>query len=207
MDAFILDHAESVMASSWIYLIIAGVAAIDSFFPVVPSEALMITAGVFANQGRPTLLLLIAAGAAGAFVGDHISYGIGRVASGPIQRWFGRKSKRSARLDWAKNSIAKRGGMILVVARYIPGGRTITTLTMGVVKYPLHKFSFFDLLAGISWATYSALIGYFGGKAFENEPLKGLLLGLGVAVGLAIVIELVRKVAHSRKTARLNLGQ
>lgn len=194
-----MEHAEAVMSSPWIYLIIAGVAAIDSFFPVVPSEALMITAGVFAAQGHPTLALLIAAGAAGAFIGDHISYGIGRAAGGPVQRWFDRGEKRRARLAWAKGAIATRGGMILVVARYIPGGRTITTLTMGVVKFPLHRFSMFDALAALSWATYSALIGYFGGKAFENEPLKGLLLGLGVAMALAVVIELGRKIAGRRK--------
>lgn len=194
-----MEHAETLMASAWIYLIVAGVAAVDSFFPVVPSEALMITAGVFAANGRPELAWLIGAGAVGAFVGDHISYGIGRAARGPVTRWFSNGPKRAKRLLWAMDSISKRGGMILVVARYIPGGRTATTLTMGVVKFPLHRFSFFDLLAAGSWATYSALIGYYGGRAFEGDPIKGLLLGLGVAVALAVMIELVRKIAGRGK--------
>ncbi|MFD0479540.1 DedA family protein [Nonomuraea thailandensis] len=84
------------------------------------------------------------------------------------------------------------------MARYIPGGRTATTLTMGAVRHPLRSFTFFDLIATSSWAVYSGLIGYFGGMAFENDPIKGLLLGLGIALSITAVVEIVRWVRKQR---------
>jgi membrane protein DedA with SNARE-associated domain len=201
MEATILEWARTIMGSPWIYLVVFGIAMLDSFVPVVPSEALMITAGVFsATDGAPVLWPLMAAGAAGALAGDHISYGIGRWASGPVARWFEGGHRRRASMDWARTAIAHRGGLILVVARYIPGGRTATTLTMGVTHFPLRRFTPADLLAACSWAAYSSLIGYFGGHVFEDRPLYGLVLGFGVAAVITLVVEVVRRIRRRDKT-------
>src|SRR5687768_15674203 len=55
------------------------------FFPVVPSESLVVTAGVFAAAtGEPSLPLVIIAAALGAITGDHFSYLIGTRASGKV---------------------------------------------------------------------------------------------------------------------------
>ena len=94
-----------------------------------------------------------------------------------------------------------RRGLILVVARYIPGGRTATTMTLGATHYPLRKFLLFDVLAGVSWSIYSVLVGYIGGVAFEEDPFKGLLLGLGIALGITAVVELVRYVRKKKAAA------
>ena len=57
--------------------IIFVVAVVDAFFPLVPSETTLVIGGTFAASGDLSLLLVILAGAAGAVVGDNISYGIG----------------------------------------------------------------------------------------------------------------------------------
>jgi membrane-associated protein len=85
---------------------------------------------------------------------------------------------------------------VIVVARYVPGGRTAVTLTAGAVHHPLSSFTTFDGIAAASWATYAGLVGYLGGAAFEAEPLKGVLLGLGLALSVAGAIELLR---HARR--------
>ena len=82
--------------------------------------------------------------------------------------------------------------MILVVARYVPGGRTAVTLTMGAVGYRLRSFSLFAAVAAVSWALYGALLGYVGGVAFEDDPLKGVAVGLGLALGVTGAVEAVR---------------
>src|SRR5690606_41709867 len=98
-----------------------------------------------------------------------------------------------------------RGGLLLVVARYLPGGRTPLPLTMGAVGYSRRKFAFFDALAAGSWAIYSTMIGYFGGAAFEHDRLKGLIFGLGVAGATTALAEIVRvirrRVGNPRPTA------
>jgi membrane-associated protein len=199
-----IDILESAITSPWVYLALFAIAVLDGFFPVVPSETMVITAGVFAAGGEPHLAGVIAVAALGAFVGDHISYWIGRRAGAGMVRRSRPGSRRRAAFAWAANALAVRGGLLLVVARYVPGGRTAATMTTGAVGYPLRRFTAFDALAAGSWALYSALVGYVGGAAFEHDTVKGLAFGLGLAAGITVLVEVVRFVrARSLHKARL----
>src|SRR5829696_3750755 len=145
----ITELVEGAMGSPWVYLALCAFAAIDAFFPAVPSESLVITAGVFAATGEPNVFAVIGVSALGAFAGDHVSYMIGRAAGGRFLRRAKPGSRKAAALD--------RGGRLLVVCRYIPGARTAITLSAGALRYPLRSFSFFDGIAALSWGTYSVL--------------------------------------------------
>ena len=197
----IMDLVEGAMGSPWVYLALCAFAALDAFFPIVPSESLVITAGVFAASGEPNLFAVIAVSGLGAFIGDHISYFIGRFAGEKAMRRAKPGSRKAA--AWAKGHklLEDRGGMILIVCRYIPGARTAITLTAGAVSYRLRSFTFFDAIAAFSWAAYSATIGYLGGEAFEESPWKGLALGLGIALTVTFTVELVRHLRRRPSTA------
>ena len=196
----LLHFAEELMSSWWIYLAVWGFAALDGFFPAIPSETLVVTAGVFAASiGTPNLYLLIVVAALGAFVGDHISYLLGRGAGGRMIDRVKPGTKRHAAILWARRALADRGGLVLIVARYIPGGRTAVTLTMGSVRYPLRRFTPYAALAAVSWGLYCSLVGYIGGKAFEDNPLKGVVLGIGLALGVTLIVEVVRHYRVKRR--------
>ncbi|TDD59362.1 DedA family protein, partial [Actinomadura rubrisoli] len=107
-------------------------------------------------------------------------------------------TRRHKAFGWARRTMDERGGLILVVARYVPGGRTAVTMTMGVVGYPLRSFSLFAGIAAASWALYGALLGYVGGVAFEDDPIKGLAVGLGLALTATALVETVRFLRHRR---------
>jgi membrane protein DedA with SNARE-associated domain len=47
----------------------------------------------------------------------------------------------------------------------------------------------FDLAAAVIWALYGTSIGYFGGTAFEDEPVVGVGLALALAVVAGAAIE------------------
>ncbi len=188
----ITELVEGAMGSPWVYVALCAFAAIDAFFPIVPSESLVVTAGVFAASGEPNLAGVIVVAALGAFAGDHISYMFGRTAGGKVLRRAQPGSRKAAAFERGGKLLADRGGTILIVCRYIPGARTAVTLTAGAVRYPLRSFSFFDGIAASSWAAYSALIGYIGGAAFEDAPFKGLALGLGSALTVTLLVEVIR---------------
>jgi membrane-associated protein len=86
MADVILPLVEDVMSSPWIYLVLFAIAAIDGFLPVVPSEASVLTAGVFAASGETSLPLVILVAALGAFAGDQVSYALGRLAGPRLGR-------------------------------------------------------------------------------------------------------------------------
>ncbi|HEY3556411.1 MAG TPA: DedA family protein [Kribbella sp.] len=203
MSDAILQFAHELMSSWWIYLALWGFAALDGFFPAIPSETLVVTAGVFAASGEPNLYAVIVVAAIGAFIGDHISYALGRGAGGRLLDRMKPGTKRYGAVLWARQALAERGGLVLVVARYVPGGRTAVTLTMGSVRYPLRQFSAFAALAAISWGIYCSLVGYIGGKAFEDNPFKGVVLGIGLALAVTLIVEIVRHRLKKRRQGQV----
>jgi membrane protein DedA with SNARE-associated domain len=172
----------------------------DALVPVVPSETSVITAGVVASTGDLNLMLVVAAAASGAFLGDNTAYFIGhRFGTRINDRFFSGKKARE-RVAWAQRQVMERGGELILIARFIPGGRTVVTLSAGTLGYPWRRFVIFDAVAALGWALYAALLGYLGGHAFEKAPWKGLLLALGIAFAVTGTIELVRWYLRRRRT-------
>ena len=193
---------DAVSGSNWSYLIVFAIAMLDAFFPIVPSEATAIVAGNIAASGGLAVELVIPAAAAGAIVGDNISFAIGHFLGARVERRFFSGEKAQKRLKWAQKTLQERGGLLIVVARFIPGGRTATTFTAGFVEtYPWRRFLMFDAIAGVIWGFYCVLLGYYGGKTFEEEPWKGLLLAFGIAIAVTVVVELARHL-RSRHRAK-----
>jgi membrane-associated protein len=179
-------------ASGWAYLIVFLLAYLDALVPIVPSETSVITAGVVASQGDLNLMIVIAAAAAGAFLGDNTAYFVGsRYGVRINERFFSGENARR-RIQWAQKQLTERGGELILIARFIPGGRTVVTLSAGTLGYPWRRFVVFDAAAALGWALYASLLGYFGGHAFENAPWKGLLLALGIAFAVAGAVEVLR---------------
>lgn len=186
-------------ASGWSYAVVFAVAFLDALLPVVPSETVVITAGVVAAAGDLSLGLVIPVAAAGAFAGDNAAYAVGRrFGARAVERFFsGERARR--RVGWAERQLEERGGELVIVARFIPGGRTAVTLSAGLVHFPWPRFAVFDAVASALWASYAALLGYFGGRAFEHAAWKGLLLALGIAFAVAGGVEVVRWALRRRE--------
>ncbi|MFI7609086.1 DedA family protein [Micromonospora sp. NPDC049366] len=205
MDA-VIDLLRDTVMSPWVYLVLIGATAIDAFFPAIPSEAAVITAAVLSSfGGHPNLVGVILSAAVGALLGDHISYAIGRAGGAGRLARLPERSRRRTGSEWARRAVQRRGGLILTTSRYIPGGRTAVTLTMGAVRYPRRNFLLFDAIAALTWGLYCGLLGYFGGLAFERDPIKGVLTGLGLAVAVTLGLEFVRELrrrAHRRAARR-----
>jgi membrane-associated protein len=176
------------------YLILFAIAAGDAIIPALPSESAAIAAGVLAAvEPAIELSAVLAAAALGAFVGDSGSYALGRYGGRPAQRRFfdGPYGRRG--VQWACGQLRRRGGRILIVARFVPGGRTGATFTSGLIGFPYLRFAFFTAVAAVIWALYAVLLGYFGGRVFEERPLLAVAVGLGLAAGIALAVAAVRR--------------
>lgn len=197
----VFDRLQDVSNSHWFYAIIAAIALLDSIIPIVPSETAVILGGIAAGQHHLNIWVVIGTGAFGALAGDNIAYSIGKRFSGPIQRWYNKKPKRARKLEWATNQLRTRGGSLLLTARFIPGGRTIITLTSGITNQKRWKFVFFVIIACGLWAGYAAGLGYLFGDRFEKGSKTALLLALGVALALTVLIEIVRRKFRRKRGA------
>jgi membrane-associated protein len=201
----VFDWLTHVQASPLTYLAVLGACALDAVLPIVPSEAVVIAASVLAAKGELSIWLIALAAAAGGFLGDSGSYVLGRTVGAAAAGRLFRSSKARARLSWADKALDRHGATIIVVARFIPGGRTATTFTAGVVRLPWPRFAAADAVGATLWAAYAAGLGYLGGETFERRPLYAFLFGLGLALLGALVVEAARRL-HARPGGRGALG-
>lgn len=193
---------EWISGAWWNYPLIFLIAMLDAFFPIVPSESVVITAGVVAAAGDLNIAAVIVLASAGALVGDNISYGIGSLLGEKTVKRIFRSDKSRKGFEWAERQLAERGMYLIVIARFIPGGRTAVTFASGYVHtFPWRRFILADIVAAAIWGHYAALLGYFGGKQFEDSPGKALLLAFVLAVGVALGIEGVRHWRRKRRSA------
>lgn len=178
----------------WFLAVIFVIALLDSVIPVVPSETTVIIGGVAVATGDAPypLLAVIGAGALGAFIGDNLAYTIGHHWSGAFQRRADRKPKFDARLQWARSQIKVRGGLLLITARFIPGGRTALTLACGITRQPRGWFVAWVAVAATIWATYAAGLARLVGEPFKDDHTKAFWIAFGTALGINAVIELIR---------------
>ncbi|WP_166971170.1 DedA family protein [Brevibacterium atlanticum] len=228
-----------VLTSPWVYLLIAVAASLDSLLPVVPSETLLISAAAFAASGIPHPTGLVLAAAVGALIGDLAAHLVGRFARSrmsrsrihrirPPQPRPQRARLQWARLQWAR--VSKRGAVIaetarpvftdrgdsaLIAGRFIPGGRTLTTIGSGMLGFPLRRFLLWDGIGCLVWAVYSTGIGVLGGTVFDDQPLLGVALGIGIALVITAAGEVFRRLRSSRTrrptvrqtTARIDMAR
>jgi len=186
----LMSTLEGWGANPWFPLVVLAVAALDAVFPIVPSETLVIVGGAVAAFGEQSLALIVLAASVGAFAGDVGSYHIGRTAERMSRRW-GRRPLRT-RLGWAERGLRRRSGTLILAARFMPGGRTAVTLASGLTHQPLGRFLALDAVAAIVWASYAAGLGYLFGRRFVDDHTTAFLISFVVAVGLSLLVELVR---------------
>lgn len=186
------DWLGDFSANWWFLLIIFVIAFFDSIVPIVPSETLVIIGGVAAGAGDQPLLGVIAAGAVGAFLGDNTAYLIGARLSRQVERLAAKRPSWTNRLAWAERQIRVRGGILLITARFIPGGRTALTVSSGITHQPHGWFIKWDVIACSIWATYAALLGFLGGRTFEDDHTRAFLTAFVLAVAATLLIELGR---------------
>jgi membrane protein DedA with SNARE-associated domain len=187
------------VASLASYLIAVLLPALDVLVPVLPSETAVIALGVStAGSTDPRIAVLVALAAAGAFLGDNIAYLLGRRLGPRISRRIFAGQRGERRLSWARRSLARYGAGLIIVCRFIPGGRTAVTVACGLVGYPWRRFMAADAVAAVLWALYAFFIGRLGGRTFEDRPWAGLLAALALTIVISAVIEVIRRLRARR---------
>jgi membrane-associated protein len=189
-----LNLTHLAISSPVSYLIALLLPAFDALIPILPSETAIITLGVAtAGSTDPRIALLVVLAAAGAFLGDNVTYLVGRRLGPFINRRIFAGEKGTKRRAWAEQALEHYGARIIIVCRFIPGGRTAVCLVCGLVGYNRRVFVAATAVAGVIWACYAFFIGRLGGQAFEDRPWAGLLLAFGIALAASAIIELFRR--------------
>lgn len=175
------------------YPVVGFAAAADVLLPLIPSETIVITASVLAAQGDLLIWVIVPVVALGAFVGDNLSYWLGRKIGDPTADRLFADEKGQARLLWAEEALRRRGAILIGVGRFIPGGRTVTTFAAGTLEMPYRQFVVADAVAASLWALYVSMLGYLGGETFNESLWLPLAASFGAAMAVGVGFEIWRR--------------
>ena len=172
---------------------VALVVAFGAVVPVVPTGAAVSAAAVLTQADRPwEILLVVAAGAAGAYVGDVVVYAALRFFGEPLAQrmgWLNREDPQGA-VQRMRDRIEEHEMQTLLVSRLVPGGRVPVLIAAALGGYPLHRFASAALAAAGLWSVLYTAIGVLGATVFPDSNFSvvaviivALLVGLVVPVG------------------------
>ena len=150
------------------YAVVLFVCWGDAVLPVLPSEATVLAGGVLVSQGTLDLWPLLATAALGAMAGDLTAAAVGgRLPTRPRER--GRLTRLAGRVLGATerrlhSGLARHPYLVLLVARFVPGGRSAVTVSAGRSAVPLAGLGAPIAAAGLVWAVAVSLVGRSGGS-------------------------------------------
>ncbi len=185
-------HALEHLLHEYGYVVIFLGIMLESIGLPLPGESLMIAAAIYAaTTHNINIVILVAAAAAGAIVGDQIGYVIGRCIGYPaLKRFGGRLGLTEERFELGRYLFHRYGGRIVFFGRFIAFLRTFAAILAGANKMQWHTFMIWNGLGGICW---TALYGF--GAFFLGDAAKHLSGPIGLAMaavgGTAIVASLI----------------
>lgn len=184
---------EAGAAAPWVLPAVLVIALGDALLPPIPSEGVVVALAAVAMAGDgPHLGLLALVAAVGAFLGDTLTFLVGR-RHGP-QR-LARVTRPGARrvLERAAGTLERRGALVVLTARYVPLGRVAVNLTAGATGFAPRRFAGLAALAAATWAAWSVGVGALAGHWLDGNPLLGSAAGIAVALVLGLVVDRVAR--------------
>jgi membrane protein DedA with SNARE-associated domain len=195
------DLLTMMATPAWAYLALFGFLTVDAMVPVVPIQAIMITSGALTVYGNLSLPAVIAVGALGMFTGDSIAFVLGRTAGNVGGHWLSgrlsalrqRFAPRNEHVDKPESKtrraavrftrgLRKPGPLVLLLCRFVPGGRMAAGYHAGRSGYPIKFFVGYDGAAALGWATYGGLVGHVGGTAITQSAWRLFAIAATAAV-------------------------
>jgi undecaprenyl-diphosphatase len=194
----------------WTYLLVGLLAFLETgaFVGLIaPGETTVIAGGVIAGQGEISLLTLIGIVWACAVAGDLTSFYLGRRLG---RDWLLRHGERvkitEDRLRTVESFFHRRGGVTILVGRFIGLVRSLAPFVAGTANMPLRTFLPYDVVGAGAWSATFCVLGYVFWHSFDRLTTyvsRGLLaFGTVVALGVALVV-LVQLRRDAEKRARL----
>jgi membrane-associated protein len=188
-----MPSVAEIIQSGGLLLIAAIVFAESGMFIgfFFPGDTLLLSAGVFAAQGKLSLATVIVVVAVAAIAGDNTGYHVGRRYGRRLFRKPDGIVFRQEYVHRAENFFARFGNRAMLLAHFVPVVRTFAPAVAGVAHMPRKQFIIFDAIGDIAWAIIVTLIGYWFGTKIPNIDHYILL-----AVAAVMLITLGPSVYH-----------
>lgn len=180
-------HDLSHLLALYGYWVVLVFVAIESTGIPFPGETTLLAASIYAGTTHQlSIVLVIAAAAAGAIIGDNFGNAIGREGGYRLVRRYGKYIRLDERkLKLGQYLFIKHGGKVIFFGRFVSVLRAWAAFLAGVNRMSWSRFFFFNAAGGIIWATIYGVGGYLLG---DNVHRVAGPVGIALGVIAAIII-------------------
>jgi membrane-associated protein len=202
----VLAVCDAVLTSSWLLPLLVVAVAVDAPFPVLPSETILMSAATnaFGVGDTGMVLGLFIAALTGSVLGDCVVFWLGRCSHRLLARTVDTGSSVS---PWVRRHVLHRPGIVLVGARFVPGGRLLSTAAAGRFGLPVRRFLPWTVASSAAWSAYMLLVGLALGPVTGGNPVLSLVAGVAMAVvtaaAFAVVTRVRRRAGRAARAAEL----
>ncbi len=182
---FNLDH----VLQTYGYWAVCGLVFLETTGVPAPGETMLIAAGAYAGATHHlSIVLVIAAAAGAAILGDNAGFWIGREGGWRLLCRYGHMVHvKPYMLKVGVYVFRLHGSKIVYFGRFIPVLRTWGALLTGVNRYPWNKFLPWNAFGAISWATLWGVLAFMFGKALEHMETWASIAAVAVALCVTVV--------------------
>jgi len=141
----------------------------ETVFPPIPSEAVLPLAGYLVERGDFNYVLVLLTSTAGSVLGAMVLYEAARRGGRPFAERFLRFAHlQPEKLDDAERWFARRGALIVLLGRCVPGMRSLVSLPAGLLRMPRLQYLGLTLLGSAIWNAVLVTVGYLLGSQWER---------------------------------------
>ena len=200
-----VTHDLTNLIGTYGYLAVFLFVGIESIGIPFPGETMLVTASIYAGTThRLSIVLVIAAAAAGAIIGDNTGYAIGRAGGYRLLRRYGKYIRlEEPKLKLGQYLFRLHGAKVVFFGRFVSILRTFAAFLAGVNLMPWRRFLLYNAAGGILWATIYGLAAYLLGSriATFSTPVNVALVIIGLAAVVALILFLRSNEARLEKEA------
>ncbi|GAB2595323.1 DedA family protein [Pseudactinotalea suaedae] len=165
---------------------------IETFFPPMPSEAVLPGAGFLAYDGRMNVIGAVIAATIGGLVGAWGWYAIGAaLGRDRTRRIIDRLPLMDGEdFDKAESFFNRYGAIAVLGGRCIPLVRSFISIPAGIERMPLARFSLYTFVGSLVWNAIWIGLGFAFGPLIKPtlEQWSGIISNaVLVVIGLLIV--------------------
>jgi membrane protein DedA with SNARE-associated domain len=183
-------------------IVVAGFIGLESMCIPLPGETALIVGSVIAGRTHElNIVEVIATAAVASMIGRIIGYAIGwRFGYWLLLRYGPYLRITEARIKLGQYLFLRHGGLIIIIAQFVPVMRAIAGVLAGANRMPWRRFLLSSAVGVSLWSVLFGMGGYMFGVQFArlarswwifSGPSGWVLFGIGAAIVIWILAAFV----------------
>lgn len=205
-DALMRIVANNVIEAYVILFVIVFLETGTVFFPFLPGDGLLFSAGVITASTALNIVWLVPILILAAVLGNLSNYFVGSFFGKNLEKSQNRFVQKYLMkyIIQTRRFYDKHGAKSIVIGRFFPVIRTYIPFFAGLSGFKYHVFFVYTIIGSVLWVPFFSLTGYFiGENTWVKENYLVIFLGLIIVTLIPFFYSMI-KLAFTKKSKDIN---